>query len=210
MSRSGLTATYVTSSANTVNVSYAVYADFASGSVRLWSGLNNITLADPFGSGSYQAIGQFGSISPVTETAELSANSMELTLTGVPSDNIVLALTDNYRGRAVCVFMLLHNDTFTAYEQVTIFRGRMNQMTISDGGDTSVIKITCEGRLVELQRPIESRYTHEEQSRRYPGDLGLQYVASIAAADVYWGQTAPKQATAITTANAATTVSNGR
>lgn len=191
MSRSGLTNTYITSSAATIRPILCAYMDFSGSAVRLCNALNNTTITDDFGGGTYTAVGYMGALSTVTETTEVASKNVDLTLTGIPSQYLSLALADQYRGRAVCIYLLLYNEAFTAYEQVTLFRGRMNTMTISETGESSVIKLSCESRLVELERPRERRYTQEEQTRRFPGDIGLQYLASSVNKDIYWGNSVP-------------------
>jgi len=200
MSRGGLTDTYVTSSAGTVNISYAVYLDFSSGASRVWSGLNDITITDDFGGGTYSGLGGLGNISQVVETTEVSAKGVELTLSGIDSNILSLALTDQYRGREMAIYALFHNDDFSAYEQTTIFRGRMNQMKIQEGEDSSTISMTCESRLILLERPKERHYTNEDQTRLYPGDLGLEYLSTMVATDIYWGSASPSQKTSVTNA----------
>ena len=119
-----LTSTYVTSSVAVVRPHVAVYLDFSGSAVRLWSGLEAKTLNDNFGSGSYSAVGSLGNISAITETTDVSAKGIELVLSGVPSENIALALNNPCRGRTMAIYLLLFNDTYTAYEQTMIYRGR--------------------------------------------------------------------------------------
>lgn len=189
--RSGLTNTYITSSAAVIRPVHCVYMDFSGSVARATNAHNDITMSDDFGGGTYSAVGDFGMINNVVETEEISAKSIELTLSGIPQDKITLALTNQYRGRAVCVYLLLYSEDFSTYEKTIIFRGRMDTMTINEGEDSATIKIVCENRLIELQRAKERRYTNEELQRLHPGDLGLQYVAGAATEDLYWGSAVP-------------------
>lgn len=193
--RSGLTTTYVTSSAATVRPIFCVYMDFSTGGVsspvRLTNALNNITITDDFGGGSYTAVGTLGNIDVITETQDLAAKSVNLSLSAIPSEMMSLALNSNYRGRTICIYLLLYNAAYSAYDQTAIFRGRMNTMSIAESGDSSVITLSCESHLVDMNRPRERRYTDEEQKRMYPGDRGLEYLAASAGMDIWWGSASP-------------------
>jgi hypothetical protein len=182
---------YVTASNQNVRVAYAAYCDFSTGTVRAWTGLNNITLQDDFGGGIYTALGNFAAIGNSQEVNDITSKTYELSVSGIPSDQIYLALNDNYRGRYVAIYMLLFTPDCVSYQQVTVFKGWMDQMTITESGTTSTIKISCESRLIQFENPIEQWYTDQFQQMLYPGDLGLQYVTSLATQDIYWGSAAP-------------------
>ena len=190
--RDGITSTYISSSVATVRPEFAAYLDFSgSAPVRVWSGIQNITLNDIGGSGSYTAIGTYGNISSVTETNEVSAKGIEVVLTGIPQEMISLALQNNYRGRTVAIYLLLFDSARVSYEQTCVFRGRMDQMIINEGETRSSISIKCESRLIDLNRPRERRYTDEYQKNLYPNDTGLEFISGMANRSLYWGNSAP-------------------
>jgi hypothetical protein len=189
--RDNITATYVSSSVKVVFPEYLVYMDFPSAPVRLWSGIDNQVFTDISGSGTYIGVGTLGSISTVAETTEVSAKGIELTLSGIPQSHISLALTENYRGRPVAVYLLIYSADRNTYQKTMIFRGRMDQMIINEGEKESSITVKCESRLIELNRPRERRYTDEHQKSLYPADTGLEFVAGMADKILYWGANAP-------------------
>ena len=191
MSRTGVSATYVSSSVVLVQPYIAAYMDFASGSVRVWTGNTSKSLSDDFGGGNYLGVGTLGGVSSVTETTDVSAKGIDLTLSGIPTEYVSLALSDNYRGRQVAVYLLLFNTAMSTYEQITMFRGRMNQISINESGETSTLIVSCENRLIELNRTTDVRYTDEAQKQLYPTDTGLQFVAAMANKSIYWGNSAP-------------------
>lgn len=202
MSR-GLSDTYVTSSAAIVYPAVAVYMDFAgvdgsgnitgSAPVRLWSGQEDKFFNDDFGSGSYTGAGTLGTISAINETTEVASKQVSLTLSGIPNEYVALALANPYRDRPVSIEGLFFNEDYTSYEQVTIFRGRMDQMTINDGEETSNIILKCESRLVDLNRFHDVRYTDEAQRTINPDDNGLVFISSLFNKSIYWGASAPTQ-----------------
>jgi hypothetical protein len=85
------------------------------------------------------------------------------------------------------MFGALNQTTGAVIESITVFAGRMDVMTITDDGQSAVINFSVENKLVDFQRTRESRYTHEEQIRRYAGDNGLEYVAGLQDKTIYWG-----------------------
>jgi hypothetical protein len=191
MSRSGLTAAYVSSSVNLIQPYVAAYMDFSGSAVRVWTGAYTKSLSDDFGGGNYLGVGTLGTISSITETTEVSAKGMDLTLSGIPTEYVSLALSNNYRGREVAVYLILFNTGMTSYEQITLFRGRMDQLIINESSETSTITVKCESRLIDLNRPSDIRYTDEAQKLLYPTDRGLEFVASMGDKSIYWGTSAP-------------------
>ena len=191
MSTRGLSSTYVSSSVKLVNLAYAVYMNFASGSIRAWTGLNPIYLDDDYGGGTYSPVGQFGVVGDANETTEISAKTLNLTLTGVPSNLLYTVFTDPYRGRNMCLYALFFNSDYTNFEKTILMRGWMDQITINETGDNASLTLACENRMVQFQRALELRYTDVQQQKLYPGDIGLSFLSQCVASDWYWGQAVP-------------------
>ena len=63
--------------------------------VHLWSGYGTIT----YNGTGYLGIGTLGTISPIEETTDIAARGISLQLSGVPTAQIAIALTENYQGR---------------------------------------------------------------------------------------------------------------
>lgn len=195
MARNNITNAYVSSSIGVLQCDYLAYMDFSgSAPVRVWTGLETKQFTDFSGSANYIAVGAYGGISAVAETTEVSAKGIELVLSGVDSNYVSLALQNNYRGRTVAVYIIVWDSTHTNYQQSMIFRGRMDQMVITENETSSTINLKCESRLIDLNRPRERRYTDEFQKSLYPNDTGLEFMASMADKSVYWGNTAPVSA----------------
>jgi hypothetical protein len=192
MSRPNVTSTYVSSSVSLIQPYVAAYLDFSgSAPVRLWTGNSTQSFNDIGGSGSYLGIGTLGGISSISETTEVASKRIDLSLSGIPTEYVSLALSDNYRGRNVVVYLILFNTSMVTYEQITLFRGKMDQLIIDEGSDTSTITVRCESRLNDLNRANDLRYTDEAQRELFPNDKGLQFVASMANKSIYWGNSAP-------------------
>jgi hypothetical protein len=167
-----------------LNPFYATSLDFDAGTVRYWTGYGTITI----NSATYAGIGAISSISTIEETEDLSARGLTINLTGVTNDLVAAALTEPYQGRTAAVrFGTLNADTGAVIESITVFSGRMDTMAISNDGKSAQIGISVESKLVDFKRTRESRYTHEEQLRRFPADTGLEYVTGLQDKVIYWG-----------------------
>ena len=192
MSRPNVSDTYVSSSVTLIQPYLAAYLDFSgSAPVRLWTGIQSASFTDISGSGNYLGVGTLGSISTISETIEIAAKNMDLTLSGIPTEYVSLALSGSYRGRDAVIYLILYNSGMTSYEQITLFRGYMDQLIIQEGQDLSSITVKCESRLIELNRTKDVRYTDEAQKQLYPTDKGLEFVSSMADKSIYWGTSAP-------------------
>jgi hypothetical protein len=184
MSRTIPAALIASTTAPQLSPFYATSLDFDAGSVRYWTGYGTITI----NSQTYAGIGALSSISTIDETEDLSARGITIDLTGVPNDLVAAALTEPYQGRTASIrFGTLNTDTGAVIESITIFSGRMDTMVISNDGATAAIGISVESKLVDFHRTRESRYTHEEQLRRFSEDTGLEYVAGLQNKVIYWG-----------------------
>lgn len=159
--------------------------------VNLWTGYGNLS----YNSTTYYGLGTLGTISPVEETTDLAARGISMKLSGVPTANVAIALTENYQGRECSVmFGALSPTAGTLISSpVTVFSGRMDVMQISDDGQSAEIIVTAESKLMDFKRPREVRYTDEEQQQLYAGDVGLEFVNDIQEKVVYWGNPSQTQ-----------------
>ena len=162
---------------------YFLKLEFPSGNVFLNSSDRDIT----WGGNSYIGSGTIGTLSDIEETAELQANGIKLTLSGIPSTYVSIALTTEYQGSTATEYLgFLNNDYVLVDDPFIIFVGKVDTMSISLS-DTATIELEIENRLVDWERPKISRFTNEEQQNLYSGDKGLEFVDSVAEKEVFWG-----------------------
>ena len=161
--------------------------------VYLWSGYGNLV----YNSTTYLGLGTLGTISPLEETTDLAARGLTLRLSGVPTANVSLALTENYQGRECSIMFGALSPTAGTLvaSPVTVFSGRMDVMQVTDDGQSAEITMTAESKLMDFKRPREIRYTDEEQQQLFPGDVGLEFVNDIQEKAIYWGNPNQTQAT---------------
>lgn len=154
--------------------------------VRVWSGIGSRT----WNSVDWTGIGNLGAISEIEETDEIRAAGITVELSGVPSDMISLALQSVQQNKPGRVYFALFDgetDDLVADPYLS-FEGRLDVAEIDEGADTAKISVKYENRLIDLERPRERRYTHEDQQLDYPGDRGFEFVPALQDAQITWGQ----------------------
>jgi hypothetical protein len=183
MSRDLTTAVQNQLSADELEPFFAVKLNFDSGDLRLWTGYGDITVD----SETYTGGGQLLDISEIEETVEIAARGITMSLNGVDSSLVSLALTENYQTRSAKVYLGVLSSGAVVASPYQLFDGRMDVLSIDDSGDTATITMTAESRLIDLERPRLRRYTSEDQKLRHPTDTGLDFVAALQEKEIAWG-----------------------
>lgn len=160
---------------------FAVDLEFDSGDVYMWTGLGEITIS----SKDYIGTGNLLGISSIEESSDLSVKGATLTLSGVPSTLITLALTEAYQGRLCRIYFGTMGDKTTYTE---VFTGYMDQMNMEEGADSATITLAVESRLIDLERPRSRKYNNSDQKSRYSTDKGFEFVDDIQDKQPYWGR----------------------
>lgn len=163
----------------------AVDIEFASGPLYIWSGYGDLVI----GSKTYFGAGTLLNISTVEETTEIEAKGATITMSGIPSSFLSLALTEQYQGRECRIYFGM---TSAPSDYAEIFTGELDQMNISEEANTCTISVTVENILIKLERPVVRRFTNEDQKSRFPNDRGLEFVAGLQDKEIFWGKAKPK------------------
>jgi len=163
----------------------AVKAEFDTDDIRVWSGTDDITV----NSETYTGAGSLLSISGVEEDLELKSSGLTIALSGMDATVLDYALTENYQNRPVTLFLGFQmGGSNESAGELTLFKGRMTTLNITDTPDGATVTIDCENRLVDLDRPSNLRYTVESQEFLHSGDTGFNRVQSLADKQIAWGQ----------------------
>lgn len=157
---------------------------FANGYVRTWSGYGDLVWDNK----TWLGVGTLGGVSAIQESAEIQANGISVTLTGIPSEFISLVLQESQQGKSGKVYIGFFNESGIIANPHLVFEGKLDIPSIQENGDDATVTITYESRLIDLQRPRETRYTHEEQKREYAGDLGCEFVPTMKEITLNWGR----------------------
>lgn len=158
--------------------------EFETGEVRLWTGIGTLT----YDAEEYTGLGTLVSVTPLEETTDIRANGWSITLTGVPQENISLAIDETRQGASGRLYLGLMAEDGAVLDVSRLGMGKLDVPTISEEEDNATIQITYESDLRDLERPRETRYTNEAQQARFPGDKGFEHVAGLQQAEIVWGR----------------------
>jgi len=166
----------------------------------------------------YTGAGQLMAISGLTEVSDLSAQSANLTFSGIPSDIVGLALREPYQRRECKIYFGIASTDWILqfgswddtgvwidtsewndgppdidaadlyYATTEIFSGEMDTIDITDSPDSSIIQLSVASRLIKLDRPNVRRYTAENHKSRHPNDTFFDTLASLQDVSIIWGR----------------------
>jgi hypothetical protein len=158
---------------------------FATGWVRIWSGLGSVNWNGQAWAGAGSLLGLGG----IDETGEVVAGGTAVSLSGVPLDLVQMAIEEARQGLPGRIWLgLLAESGSIIADPVHAFSGRLDVPEIKDDADTCTITISYESRLIDLTVPRTWRYTHESQQVLFPDDLGFEYVTAIQDREITWGR----------------------
>lgn len=183
MSR-GLTATVKTETEKSAVTPVFLFEIHFSTYLYFWTGVGQIS----WNSQTWQGSGDVIKFSGIDETQQTEAQGIQLQLAGADQSLISAALTEDIQGRALLVYLGFLSSGSLLADPIGPFRYRMDTLIIDDDPDNSTISLTAESYLASLERPRVRRYTHEDQQIEFPGDLGLEFVASIQNKEIQWGK----------------------
>lgn len=163
----------------------AIKAEFDTDDILLWSGNDDIVV----NSETYTGAGSFLTISDIQEGREIKSSGISLSVSAMDSTVLNYALTENYQNRPISVFLgFLMGGSNEVAGVMTLFKGRMINLTISDDPNGSTISIDAENRLLDLDRPSNYRYTAESQQFLHSGDTGFNRIQQLQDKQITWGQ----------------------
>lgn len=159
---------------------YAVEFLFDTAPIRLWTGIGERVISGE----TYIGAGSLLGFSGLEEVSDLSARGVTINLGGISGEIVSLALTEPYQKRR-CRILFGTVDTTSVVE---VFSGLVNTMPIEDSGDSSIIVVQVDSKLIETERSSGRRYTSESQKSRYAGDTFFDYLAALQDSEVVWGR----------------------
>ena len=137
---------------------------------------------------TFTGVGHFGNVSVVSETADLKATGIQVSLTGVPTTHISNALSEDYSGREAKLYVGFQNASrVLVADPMVIFHGRIDTMDIQIG-KTAQVNLTIESKLIDWERARIRRYTNEDQRSAYSSDEFLEFVTQTVEKEIVWGQ----------------------
>lgn len=185
MSRALSSGIQAATEATQVRPFYLFEGEFTTGNAYLWTGIGDFV----WDSKTWIGYGSLLGIPAIDETSEVRASGIEIALNSIPSEFVSLILSgvrQGYFGRVYIGFMDESNQMIDS--PYMVFDGRLDTAVIEESAETSNISLNYESRLIDLKKNKEVRYTHEEQIRLHPGDMGLEFVADMQDKSITWGR----------------------
>lgn len=185
---------------------FATELNFSSETIRMWTGQGTLVLDNGT---EWFGLGQLLTISSVEETSEMAVKGATISLSGIPSELLSLALSEPYQGRVAKIYfgtfskgsLLQQSGSYIILQDGSkinlqegskglneLFSGYMDQMNIEESAETTTIELTVENKLVDLERPRVGRYTSGYQKSIYPNDLGLDFIEDLQDKKIFWGR----------------------
>jgi len=185
---------------------FATELRFDSNIIRMWTGQGTLVLADGT---EWIGLGQLLNISAIEETSEMAVKGASISLSGIPSELLSLALSEPYQGRIAKIYfgtfqqgsilqetgnyILLEGGGRINLESMSqgfneLFSGYMDQMNIEEAGETATIEMMVENKLIDLERARVARFTSGYQKSVYPGDRGCDFIEDLQDKKVSWGR----------------------
>jgi hypothetical protein len=172
-------------SAETVRPCLFFEGQFATGYLRVWTGLGDI-LWNGF---TWTGAGNLVGLSPIEESTDVAAQGVTVSLSGVPAAYVALALSEARQGMPGRIWLGFVDPAGIVIDSpFQSFAGRLDVPEVADGAETCVIRITYESRLLDLMKPREWRYTDQSQQALHPGDRAFEYVAGLQEKPITWGR----------------------
>lgn len=140
-----------------------------------------------YGANTFLAVGGLVTIRQIRESAN-SVEGMEISMSGLDSAIIALAIAEPYRGRIGTIYKAyLNSDTNQLIDApVAMWIGRIKTMGITEKNDSCAVSLMLEHYEAELKRPAPMRYNSQDQWRLFPNDLGFEYVEDTTERQIIW------------------------
>lgn len=150
-----------------------VQADFDSGTVRFAGAPFDID----YGGHTWLSARGLLSLEPIKEAPD-EVTGIRFTLSGVKSENLNVALTENTQGRACTVlWCVLDGDTLRV--DPLAWKGRLDVPEVQRSADGSTVSISAEDPMTDWQRPRVRYFNHADQQRVDPTDMFFSGIESM-------------------------------
>ena len=139
--------------------------------LRLWTGWGELTVAGKV----YQGGGRALAVSEVETSSGDPDKRLQITLSAIPPDQRAQFLQDS-GPLPVTVGWIYSQDRGASWQEASIkFRGRLSGPSMTEG--TLTVELETQRGDVDRGRPL--RWSHEDQQRRHPDDLGLEHMRAL-------------------------------
>lgn len=160
-----------------------VMIDHPSGVFRGWTGIGSLEYDNQIWTG----VGRLGQITPVNSVSDISIQEVRFTLSGVDPDNLDV-LNEAVRLRPAQAWLACLDDKGKIVDepfQLLDCEMDTQELNVEEGGTATIVIIARSG-FFSLERSQNEVWSNEDQQRRFPGDTGLSYLASLQNQDIQW------------------------
>ena len=160
MPRPGVTAAMVTAlQSPSLKPALFVSIQFKTETVYLWTGSGSLTWNGQTWSGA----GSLMNISSIETSDKVEAQGMSIELSGIDPTLLSEVLSDVQIGYPVSVYFTAYSGSAFITPPITSWNGRVDRPTCKVGGDQATISLACETQLIDMNIPVDRRYTQEDQ-----------------------------------------------
>lgn len=184
MSDRGLSTALVTA-ADSAHVRLLTFAklELDSGTLYLHNGVGTYT----WGSVDWLGLGDFGGVSAIEESEELSPFEVTLVLSGLDTSMMDEVMNQDYYLRPVTLYLgALNVGTGVLVDDPDeVWSGFMDSASVTLGEDNA-IALTCESEFAIFNKSNDRAFTDADLQSEYPGDLFFEFLASMIDAVIVW------------------------
>jgi hypothetical protein len=181
--------------AKTLQLAMFVELAFADNTLYLFGGIGSFTPAGPAWSPTstfpygqtFTGLGWLGKLSGIPQTTTVQAQNITLSLSGIPAALVAEVVSQVRVTGTGTVWLGFFDSSGNLLEDpVQLFAGSLDVPSLTDGGDTSTISITCENPLLSLNLSPDRRFDDPDQQLYFPGDLGMSFVEKLQNLQLFW------------------------
>lgn len=154
--------------------------------VRFCSGRNTLQVDG----NDFAAVGGFLSIGTVSENTDMAAEKFVIELSGADSTNLSIIKDYRYQNRPSAMWLgTLDADTGLLVDDPhKVQVGKIDNMILNVGVERSSITVHIEDHMLRAYRPLNRKYTAQDQVVEFPLDKGLEFINSLVDKQINWGQ----------------------
>jgi hypothetical protein len=147
----------------------------------------------------YNSLGSLMTITETSQELRAASNDLTVSISGIPTENISLALRDKTKGSLITIQRVIFNPVTGAVLSITgnpagRFQGLIDNVSLSEDYDvvartaTNTITFICTSVINQIERKVSGRRTNPvDQKLLYAGDLGFDRVPNIANTNFNFG-----------------------
>jgi hypothetical protein len=149
----------------------------------VWTGVGTLV----WNSQPFVGVGSFAKIGSIQEGVDVHAYGTTVTLSGIDPVLLGECMTDMEPGAQATLWMGLLANGAIIGQPYQLFKGSMDQPSVSVGTDSITISLALETKMLDLSRASNRRYTSADQRHYFPTDSAFGWVDSLNDQADVWG-----------------------